>query len=167
MIYSHALYGATVVKRENVDCPEVAGTVIVTCGTVSSGTPAPLGVSHGVYGAINTLTGKVAWSIPILTSAPNSGVTVGGDLVFFGDSDGIFYAASAATGEILWVFDALTVPNAGGANAAPAVYEIDGVEYVVNAFGGNSQFTPLMGDAVIAFALPSSKTAAAAKARVK
>src|SRR3984885_15218937 len=35
MIYSHALYGATVVKRENVDCPEVAGTVIVTCGTVS------------------------------------------------------------------------------------------------------------------------------------
>jgi glucose dehydrogenase len=94
-------------------------------------------------------------------------VTVAGDLVFFGDSDGIFYAASAATGEILWVYDALTVPGAGGANAAPAVYEIDGVEYVVNAFGGDSQFTSLLGDAVIAFALPSSKTAAAAKAKTK
>jgi quinoprotein glucose dehydrogenase len=89
--------------------------------------------------------------------------TVGGDLVFFGDSDGLFYAASAATGEILWVFDALTVPGAGGANAAPAVYEVDGVEYVVNAFGGDSLFTPLLGDAVIAFALPSAIAAAAKK----
>jgi quinohemoprotein ethanol dehydrogenase len=160
MIYSHALYDAIVVKRENVDCPLVAGLVVATCGGVSSGTPAPLGVSHGVYGAINTLTGKVAWSIPILTSAPASGVTVGGDLVFFGDSDALFYAANAVTGEILWVFDALTVPGAGGANAAPAVYEVNGVEYVVNGFGGNSKFTPLMGDAVIAFALPSAIAAA-------
>ena len=167
MIYSHALYRAAVVERENVDCKQVAGAAILTCGAVSPGTAAPLGVNHGVYGAINTLTGKVAWSIPILTSAPASGMTVGGDLVFFGDSDGIFYAASAATGEILWVFDALTVPGAGGANAAPAVYEVNGVEYVVNAFGGSPIFSPLMGDAVIAFALPSSKTAAAAKAKAK
>ena len=67
---------------------------------------APLGVHHGVYGAINTVTGKVAWTIPILTTLPTSGMTVGGDLVFFGDNTGLFYAASAATGEILWVFDA-------------------------------------------------------------
>jgi outer membrane protein assembly factor BamB len=166
MIYSHALYGAMDVERANVDCKEVAGAVILGCGTVS-GTPSPLGVRHGVYGAINTVTGKVAWSIPIPTSAPNSGMTVGGDLVFFGDSDGIFYAANVSTGEILWVFDALTVPGAGGANAAPAVYEIDGVEYVVNGFGGSPFWSPLMGDAVIAFALPSSKIAAAAKAKTK
>jgi quinohemoprotein ethanol dehydrogenase len=166
MIYSHAINGASVVERENVDCKQVVGPALVFCGIVS-GTPSPLGVAHGVYGAINTVTGKVAWSIPIPTSAPNSGVTVAGDLVFFGDSDGIFYAASAATGEILWVYDALTVPGAGGANAAPAVYEIDGVEYVVNAFGGDSVFTSLLGDAVIAFALPSTKAAAAAKAKTK
>ena len=61
------------------------------------------------------------------------------------------------------VFDALTVPNAGGANAAPAVYEINGVEYVVNAFGGSPFWTPLLGDAVIAFALPSAVKAAAEK----
>jgi quinohemoprotein ethanol dehydrogenase len=161
MMYSHALNAASVVKEENVACPQVAGVAILFCGIVSPGTAAPLGVRHGVYGAINTQTGKIAWSIPILTSAPNSGVTVGGDLVFFGDSDGIFYAASAATGEILWVFDALTVPGAGGANAAPAIYEVGGVEYVVNAFGGNPTFSPLVGDAVIAFALPSAVAAAA------
>jgi outer membrane protein assembly factor BamB len=163
MIYSHAVYTASVIERENVPC---LGAGVLSCGTVSA-TARPLGVSHGVYGAINTQTGKVAWTIPIISSIPNSGMTVGGDLVFFGDSDGIFYAANASTGEILWVFDALTVPGAGGANAAPAVYEVNGVEYVVNAFGGSPFWTPLMGDAVIAFALPSSKTAAAAKAKAK
>jgi outer membrane protein assembly factor BamB len=94
-------------------------------------------------------------------------MTVAGDLVFFGDSTGIFYAASAATGEILWVFDAATVPNAGGANGSAAVYEINGVEYVVYGFGGNPGDSFVLGDAVIAFALPSATAAAAAKAKAK
>ena len=116
--------------------------------------PVPGVTSHGVYGAVNTLTGKVAWTIPVLTTAPDSGVAVAGDLVFFGDSTGLFYAANAATGEILWVFDASTVPNAGGATASPAIYEVNGVEYVVYGFGGNPGESPVLGDAVIAFALP-------------
>jgi quinohemoprotein ethanol dehydrogenase len=169
MIYSHAVYGPSDMAVANVACK--LGPTFFGCGQVG-GAPAPVGVSHGVYGAINTVTGKVAWSIPIISSIPNSGMTVGGDLVFFGDGNGLFYAASAATGEVLWVFDALTVPDAGGANAAPAVYEVDGVEYVVNAFGGSPFWSPLLGDAVIAFALPSSvaaaaKKSAASKARVK
>ena len=120
-------------------------------------------MSHGVYGAINTATGKVAWTIPILTTTPDSGMTVAGDLVFFGDSTGLFYAASAATGEILWVFDAWTVPDAGGGNASAAVYEINGVEYVVYGFGGEPGNSFELGDAVIAFALPSALAAAAEK----
>ena len=166
MIYSHAVYGPSAFgTSRNVDCPQVAGIGLLRVRTlVEPGAAAALGVSHGVYGAINTLTGKVAWTIPMIESIPNSGMTIGGDLVFFGDSDGIFYAASAATGEILWVFDALTVPGAGGANAAPAVYEVGGVEYVVNAFGGDPLFSSLpSGDAVIAFALPSAVKAAAEK----
>ena len=103
--------------------------------------------------------------------APDSGMTVAGDLVFFGDSTGLFYAASAATGEILWVFDAATVPNAGGANGSPAIYEVNGVEYVVYGFGGNPGYSFELGDTVIAFALPASVAAAeksaAGKARVK
>jgi quinohemoprotein ethanol dehydrogenase len=87
-------------------------------------------VQHGVYGAINVLTGTVAWTIPVVAIAPDSGMTVAGDLVFMGDGTGLFYAASAATGEILWVFDAATVPITGGANASAAICEIN-VEYVV------------------------------------
>jgi outer membrane protein assembly factor BamB len=130
------------------------------------------GVFHGVYGAVNPTTGKVTWTIPTLSSNPNSGVTVAGDLVFFGDNTGLFYAASAATGEILWVFDAWTVPNAVGGDASAAVYEINGVEYVVYGFGGEPGQSFALGDAVIAFALPSAVKAAAARstagrARVK
>ena len=59
------------------------------------------------------------------------------------------------------------MPNAGGANGSPAIYEVDGVEYVVYGFGGNPGTSFELGDAVIAFALPSALTAAAAKAKAK
>jgi quinohemoprotein ethanol dehydrogenase len=148
MVYSHARYN-----------PIDFG--VSEAGKFSfSATP---GVDHGVYGAVSLTTGKVAWTIPILTTAPGSGVTVAGDLVFFGDSTGLFYAASAATGEILWVFDASTVPYGAGANASAAIYEVDGVEYVVYGFGGEPGSSFVLGDAVVAFALPSATAAAAAK----
>jgi quinohemoprotein ethanol dehydrogenase len=152
MIYSHARYKPEAVVQ-NSD-----GT-----GTYAS----PPGVSHGVYGAVNPTTGKVAWTIPILTTPPDSGMTVAGDLVFFGDCTGLFYAANAATGEVLWVFDAYTEPNAGGGNGSAAVYELNGVEYVVYGFGGKPGESFTLGDLVVAFALPSATAAAAAKARAK
>jgi outer membrane protein assembly factor BamB len=170
MMYSHALYSPWVVSTtdnfDTVDCQSLDLHVLAYfyCGTTLG---KAFGVSHGVYGAINTETGKVAWSIPIVTSAPSSGMTVAGDLVFFGDNTGLFYAVSAATGQILWVFDAWTVPNATGGNASAAVYEVNGVEYVVYGFGGEPGQSFALGDAVIAFALPSAVTAAAAKARAK
>jgi quinohemoprotein ethanol dehydrogenase len=169
MIYSHAMYAPLVMAVANnfntSNCEKEFTVAYVYCGVVPTNTGPILGVSHGVYGAINTLTGKIAWTIPILTSTPGSGMTVAGDLVFFGDNTGLFYAASAATGEILWVFDAMTVPNAGGANSTgAAVYEIGGVEYIVYEFGGG-QF--VKGNALIAFALPTAVTAAAAKAKAK
>jgi quinohemoprotein ethanol dehydrogenase len=171
MLYSHAKYSPSYTGTNNdpvnnIYCPTgIDGTTkVLTCNSV----PAPaklLGVNHGVYGAINTVTGKTAWTIPILTTSPGSGMSVGGDLIFFGDTTGLFYAASAATGEILWVFDAFTVPGAGGAAASPGIYEVNGVEYVVYGFG-NSTYNP-SADAVIAFALPSATAAAAAKAKAK
>jgi quinohemoprotein ethanol dehydrogenase len=146
--YSHAKYSPSYSGRSPTGDRLPAG-------------PTLLGVAHGVYGAINTLTGQVAWTIPVVTSSPGSGMTVAGDLVFMGDNTGLFYAANAATGEILWVFDAFTVPGAGGAAASAAIYEINGVEYVVYGFG-NSTYNP-SADAVIAFALPSATAAAAEK----
>jgi glucose dehydrogenase len=79
---------------------------------------------------------------------------VAGDLVFFGESNGLLHAADAGTGKVLWTFDASKVPNAGGANASPAFYVINGKEYVVYGFGGNPGESDVLGDAIIAFALP-------------
>jgi outer membrane protein assembly factor BamB len=168
-IYTHYIYGPNIPGTNNdaatnTFCPTgIDGTVkVATCGRISGGTA--LGVHQGVYGAINTQTGKIAWTVPTLTTAPGSGMTIAGDLVFFGDSTGLFYAASAATGQILWVFDSWTVPNAPGANASAAIYEIGGVEYVVYGFGGEPGKSFELGDAVIAFALPSALAAAKAGA---
>ena len=158
MFYSHARYSPSYSGRSPTGDRLPAG-------------PTLLGVHHGVYGAINTVTGQVAWTIPIITTTPGSGMTVAGDLVFFGDSSGLFYAASAKTGEILWVYDASIEANTGGGDASPAIYEVGGVEYVVYPFGGNPATISTLGDAVIAFARPSSVAAAeksaAGKARVK
>jgi quinohemoprotein ethanol dehydrogenase len=166
MVYSHARYAPYVVGITNEPTsPACQPVVTALCGL--NGIHQAPGVESGVYGAVNLTTGTVAWTIPLLTIAPDSGVTVAGDLVFFGDGAGIFYAASAATGQILWVFDAATVPNAGGGNASAAVYEINGVEYVVYGFGGNPGYSFELGDAVVAFALPSATAAAAAKAKAK
>jgi quinohemoprotein ethanol dehydrogenase len=176
MLYSHAKYspgntGTINNPATNAFCPTgIDGTKkVATCDSVRGARLS--GVNHGVYGAVNTLTGKVAWTIPMLTTTPGSGMSVAGDLVFFGDSTGLFYAASAATGEILWVFDANTVPNATGGNASAAIYEVNGVEYVAYGFGGEPGQSFELGDAVIAFALPSATAAAAerskSRARVK
>jgi quinohemoprotein ethanol dehydrogenase len=151
-VYSHARYlpadiGITDNPADNTNCPTSP-----TCTFTAIQIPGL--TAHGVYGAVDTRTGKVVWKIPVTTTAPDSGVAVAGDLVFFGDSTGLFSAADARTGEILWTFDALTVPNAGGANASPAIYVVRGREYVVYGFGGNPGESAVLGDAVIAFALP-------------
>jgi glucose dehydrogenase len=169
MVYSHARYNPANIGQTNApanpaNCPPltaIGSGGVEFCDTVFGPVQ---GVVSGVYGAVNLTTGTVAWTVPILTTSPNSGVTVAGDLVFFGDNTGIFYGASAATGEILWVFDSNTVPNAPGATASAAVYEINGVEYVVYGFGGEPGESFTLGDAVIAFALPSAVKAAAERA---
>jgi glucose dehydrogenase len=170
MIYSHSRYfpgGWGVTNDAATDPACQPGHMTYACGLTKLLLPVPgAGANHGVYGAVNTFTGKVAWTIPVLTTTPDSGVTVAGDLVFFGDNTGLFYAVNAATGQILWVFDSATVPGAAGGNASAAVYEIGGVEYVVYGFGGNPGESFVLGDAVIAFALPSATATAAAKTKV-
>jgi hypothetical protein len=47
------------------------------------------------------------------------------------------------------------------------VYEIGGVEYVVYGFGGNPGSSFALGDAVIAFALPSATAAMAGEAKTR
>ena len=112
---------------------------------------------YGVYGAIDSTTGKIAWKITVGNPA-GSGIMVAGDLVFFGEPIGLFHAVDASSGKILWTFDATMIKGAGGADAAPVAYMVNGREFIANAFGGNPNEDPtILGDAVIAFALPVSK----------
>src|SRR5215472_3851727 len=153
-LYSHARYqplnvGITDDAANDALCP---GGPCTFTGTFF----VPGQSAHGVYGAIDTRTGKLAWKDPMTPGVnPDSGIGVAGDLVFFGESTGLLHAADARTGQILWTFDATTVPNAGGATASPAIYVVHGKEYVAYGFGGEPGEGPgVLGDVVIAFALP-------------
>ena len=115
----------------------------------------------GLFGATDTATGKIAWKVKVEQPA-KSGLLVAGDLVFFGEGNGKFNGADARTGQILFTFDGTTVKNGGGAQAAPIAYVVQGREFIVNAFGGNTadaaNFPPNpVGDAIVAFALPGGQ----------
>jgi quinohemoprotein ethanol dehydrogenase len=118
---------------------------------------------RGVFGAVDTVTGRVAWKTDIPQPA-RSGVAVAGDLVFFGQDDGTFSAYDAQTGAVLWTFAGTSIPDGGGANAGPIAYVLDGKQYIANAFGGNSgerrRLVSPLGDALIVFGLADASSPA-------
>ena len=72
-----------------------------------------------------------------------------GGLLFMGEGNGNFNAYSSQSGKILWQ----TKVDAG-VNAPPISYEIDGVQYVAVAAGGNAIFGYTAGDNMMVYALP-------------
>jgi len=129
-----------------------------TLGSVISDKPShPAQDHYGLFDAVDTTTGKIAWQMKV-PQRTASGVTVAGDLVFLGESNGRFHALDAKSGQRLWTYYDPQHQGVGGANGAPAVYVMNGREYVVMPFGGNTQVrsgqTSPTGDALIAFALP-------------
>jgi quinoprotein glucose dehydrogenase len=126
----------------------------------------------GTLNAINLNTGEYAWKIPFgeypelaekglkNTGSENYGgpVVTAGGLLFIAATnfDKKFRAFDKGTGELLWE---TTLPYPG--NATPAVYEIEGRQYVVIAASGagirhnERNLRPVQsGAAYIAFALP-------------
>jgi quinoprotein glucose dehydrogenase len=153
-----------------------------TSVTVSSDQPSPYDVKYTLDGDIRftdpdgfpaitppwgTLTAidmnraAIAWQVP-LGEMPGSGlehtgsenyggpVVTASGLVFIGATvyDNKFHAFDAATGALLWEH---TLPAAG--NATPAIYEVNGREFVVIAAGGGKWGAP-SGGTYVAFALP-------------
>ena len=109
--------------------------------------------------AVDTTTGKIVWKIQTPEKLV-SAVTVAGDLVFFGEGNGTFNAVDAKSGTKLWSFKS-TEPGVGGANGNSAAYVVNGREFIVMGFGGNARergdgATSPVGDALIAFSLPTS-----------
>jgi len=115
----------------------------------------------GTLTAMDMNHARIAWQVP-LGEVPGSGLTGTGSenyggpvvtasgLVFIGATnyDKTFRAFDARSGRELWE---ATLPAAG--NATPAVYEVDGKEFVVIAAGGGKWGAP-SGGTYVAFALP-------------
>ena len=118
----------------------------------------------GTLNAIDLNKGTIAWTVrlgelPELTArgipptgAENYGgpVATDGGLIFIGATkDEKFRAFDKSDGRLLWE---TTLP--AGGYATPAVYEVDGRQFVVIAAGGGKMGTK-SGDSYIAFALPA------------
>jgi alcohol dehydrogenase (cytochrome c) len=112
---------------------------------------APIGSAmNGTFTAIGGNTNKIVWQhkTPYRVGQGGGSTTTAGGLVFRGEPDGNFLAINAKTGEELWRFQ-----TGFGADAPPAVYEVDGDEYVAIATGGNQSQLSANGDAVWVFSL--------------
>jgi len=112
---------------------------------------APIGSPmSGTFTAIGGNTNKIVWQhkTPYRIGQGGGSTTTAGGLVFRGDPDGSFLAIDAKTGQELWRFQ-----TGFGADAPPAVYEVNGEEYVAIATGGNQGMLSANGDAVWVFSL--------------
>jgi quinoprotein glucose dehydrogenase len=125
----------------------------------------------GTLAAVDLGDGSLAWEVPLglvadpteVPDAVNWGsphlggpTTTGGGLAFVAATlDGIFRAFDVETGDLLW-----QDPLPAGGQATPMSYETGGRQFVAIAAGGHGRLGSQMGDAVVAYALPDTTTAA-------
>jgi quinohemoprotein ethanol dehydrogenase len=112
---------------------------------------APIGSEmSGTFTAIGGNTNKILWQnkMPYRIGTGSGSATTAGGVVFHGEPDGNFLAFDARTGKELWRFQ-----TGYGADAPPAVYEVDGEQYVAIGTGGNQGMLSANGDVVWAFSL--------------
>ncbi len=155
------LYTGPAIKNDNKSRPSFTFTGYNKFLT-REGYPA-LSPPWGTLSAIDLNTGKYLWQVPFgefeelkkkgvpVTGRENYGgpVVTAGGLIFIGASeDGKFRAINKKTGKILWETD-LPAPGV----ATPAVYEVEGKQYIVIACGG-SKWGGKSSDAYVAFCLP-------------
>jgi quinoprotein glucose dehydrogenase len=120
----------------------------------------------GTLNAINLNTGRIAWKVPLgeypeltrqgipKTGTTNFGgaMTTAGGLVFCGGTRDLkLRAFDSQTGKELWSY-----PLPFGGYAPPATYEVHGRQYIVIAATGGGKLGGTLGDAYVAFALPSA-----------
>lgn len=102
----------------------------------------------GLLSAINLQNGNISWQQKTAQPLVGGVLATAGGLLFMGEGNGNFNAYDAASGKLLWQDKA-----EAGVNAPPMTYEIDGVQYVAVAAGGNSLFGYKQGDSVLVYRL--------------
>ncbi len=105
----------------------------------------------GYFSAYDPTTGELIWRQIFDGYGQAGAVVTKGGVVFVGagsNEAGYFYAYDATTGEELWKFN-----TGSGIFASPAVYMVDGEEFITVASGGGSRGRR-GGDLILSFALP-------------
>jgi alcohol dehydrogenase (cytochrome c) len=105
----------------------------------------------GYFSAYDPTTGELIWRQIYEGYGQAGPVVTAGGLVFVGagsNTAGYFYAFDAETGEEYWRYN-----TGSGVFASPAVYSIDGEEFITVASGGGSRGRR-GGDLILTFALP-------------
>jgi glucose dehydrogenase len=104
----------------------------------------------GTLTAISTREkGHIRWQKKTENPLVGGVLATAGGLVFTGEGNGFLSAFDADSGELLWQFQC-----GAGVNAPPVTYEVNGVQYVAVAAGGNANFGFKQGGALVVFSLP-------------
>lgn len=82
--------------------------------------------ADGWLGAMDPITGKLAWKRRFDMPALGGVLATGGGLVVTGDIVGNLYAFDADSGDVLWQFHA-----GSGSRGGPVSYAVDGRQYIV------------------------------------
>lgn len=102
----------------------------------------------GLLSAISLVDGKIRWQQRTEQPLIGGVLATAGGLVFMGEGGGSFNAYNTDSGELLW-----QATTDAGVNAPPISYEIDGVQYIAVAAGGNSIFGYKQGDNLLVYSL--------------
>lgn len=103
----------------------------------------------GLLSAIDLRSGKIRWQQRTALPLIGGVLATAGGLLFVGEGNGMLDAFDSETGRLLWQHQC-----EAGVNAPPVTYQIDGVQYVAVAVGGNQLFGYKQGDYLKVFALP-------------
>lgn len=107
----------------------------------------------GYFSAFDPTTGELVWQQIFEGYGQAGSVATAGGLVFVGTGSniaGYFFAFDAKTGELLWKFN-----TGSGVFASPAVYMVNGEQFVTVASGGGSRGRR-GGNLILSFALPKN-----------
>ena len=107
--------------------------------------------ARGYFSAFDPTSGELVWQQTFEGYGQAGSVVTAGGLVFVGSGSnvaGYFFAYDAKSGQLLWKFN-----TGSGVFSSPAVYMVNGEEFVTVASGGGDRGRR-GGDLILSFALP-------------